>query len=91
MGFSEAELSSVFLERMTGENNASEEWTGMPEFDQQDKTAFRTLHVHFATNKDVQDFAVLLGQTITEKTRFLWFPNIVIETYADKRYVSTDA
>lgn len=91
IGFDAADLNSIFLERSHGETNADEEWTGMPEFDQQDKRAFRTLHVHFATDKDVKDFAELVNQTITEKTRFLWYPNIVIETYADKRYESPDA
>lgn len=90
-GFDTADLNSIFLERLQGETNAAEEWVGMPEFNQEDKRAFRTLQVHFATDKDVQDFAQLVGQTITEKTRFLWYPRIIIETYADKRYESTDA
>lgn len=87
IGFDPGELASIFLEREDGETDAEAEWDGMPEFDQQDKKPHRTLHVHFASDEDVETFAQAVGQKITDKTRFLWFPEIVIETYADKRYV----
>ena len=60
----------------------------MPEFDQRDKTAFRSLPVHFKDQEAVDKFAALIGQKVTNKTRFVWFPAIEIETYADKRYVA---
>lgn len=63
------------------------EWEGMPEFDQQDKTPFRTLRVHFADQAAVDAFAELTNQKITEATRMLWYPEIEIERYADKHYV----
>ncbi len=87
LGFSEQELSGIFLDQEIGENDASAEWTGMPEFDQQDRKAFRSITVHFKDQAKVDEFARLVGQLITEKTRYLWFPEIEIETYADKRYV----
>ena len=62
------------------------EWEGMPEFDQKDKTAFRTFPVHFKNQEAVDKFAKLIDQNITEKTRFVWFPEIEIEKYADKSY-----
>lgn len=64
----------------------NEEWKGMPEFVHEDKTAFRSLAVHFKDQEAVDRFAELVGQKITEKTRFLWYPEIEIERYADKRY-----
>jgi len=63
-----------------------EAWEGMPEFDQKDKTAFQSIHIHFKNQDGVDKFAELIGQAITEKTRFLWYPEIEIEKYADKRY-----
>ena len=63
----------------------------MPEFVQEDKTAFRSIPVHFKDQAAVDAFAALVGQTITEKTRFLWFPEIEIESYADKRYAADGA
>ena len=63
-----------------------EMWQGMPEFEHDDKTSFKRLIVHFKSQKEVDDFAALVGQKITDKTRFIWYPEIEIETYADKRY-----
>ena len=64
------------------------EWTGMPEFEQEDLTATRTISVHFATQEDVCAFARLVGQTITDKTKSLWYPKAEIRRFADKRYIS---
>jgi hypothetical protein len=66
--------------------SAADLWKGMPEFEQEDKTAYQSIHVHFKTEQDVEDFARLINQTITDRTRSLWFPFIEIERYADKRY-----
>ena len=61
-------------------------WEGMPEFENEDKTAYKSLTLHFKDQDAVDAFAELVGQTITDKTRYLWYPKIEIETYADKRY-----
>ena len=51
-----------------------DEWEGMPEFEQEDETAFKDLTVHFANVVDMEEFAQLIGQTVTEKTRSIWYP-----------------
>ena len=92
MGFNEQELFSALLEKQTGANDANAEWQGMPEFDQQDKSSFRSIQMHFKDQAAVDEFAALVGNKITDKTRFMWFPYIEIETYADKRWaVEPDA
>ena len=35
---------------------------------------YRTIKVHFETEEAVQEFARLIGQKITERTKFIWFP-----------------
>lgn len=87
LGFGD-DLQNVLLERLDGENDPGTLWQGMPSFENEDKTAFRSLAIHFADQAAVDAFAKKIGQTITDKTRFVWFPEIVIETYADKRYVA---
>lgn len=62
------------------------EWKGMPEFEQQDKSAYQSIHVHFAFQEDVRDFAGLIGQVITEKTRSIWYPELIPEKQQDKKY-----
>ena len=49
------------------------EWEGMPEFERE-PLAHRTIRVHFATPEDIGKFAEMMEQSITEKTRYLWYP-----------------
>jgi hypothetical protein len=77
---------TVILSAGNEANDPYAHWVGMPEFDQQDKRAFRSIPVHFASQEDVDKFADLIGQKITEQTRYLWFPETPIERYADKAY-----
>jgi len=84
-GFTNADLNLVGF---GGENDPSSEYTGMPQYNQEDKTAFRSVVVHFRTQEDVDAFSKLVNQTITEKTKYLWCPEAEIERYVDKVYDS---
>lgn len=84
-GFNDAAVAKLFADNDEDDDQTGE-WEGMPEFDQQDKKAFRSLALHFPDQAAVDKFAELIGQKITEKTRFVWYPEIEIERYADKRY-----
>ncbi len=83
--FFDNELAAI-LSGGKGPTDPAAEWKGMPEFDQKDKTAFRTLAVHFKDQAAVDAFATLVAQKIADKTRYMWFPTIEIEPYADKVY-----
>ena len=50
------------------------EWQGMPEFNQEDLSPMKSIIVHFKSQEDVDAFAELFGQKITEKTKYLWYP-----------------
>lgn len=64
----------------------TENWKGMPEFVQEDKEPFRSVIIHFFDQAGVDEFARLINQKITDKTRMAWYPNIIIEKASDKRY-----
>ena len=67
------------LAAMAGEGeDGSDAWKGMPEFEQEDLGAFRTIHVHFAGQEDVNAFAELVKQKITDETKFIWYPQLEI-------------
>lgn len=66
--------------------NPASEWGGMPDYENEDKRSFQSIHVHFKNQEDVDAFAKVVQQTITDKTRSIYFPEAEIETYADKRY-----
>jgi hypothetical protein len=56
--------------------NWKDHWRGMPEFIQDDLTPFKTIHVHFDNQEHVDRFAELVGQRITPKTRYIWYPRV---------------
>jgi|SRR5215831_7213375 len=69
-----------------GADDPSELWQGMPEFNSEDQTAIQSIHMHFRTRKDVDDFAKLINQSINPKTNYLWFPHRQRERLIDKEY-----
>lgn len=68
-------------------NKWQEEWQGMPEFIQEDKQPIQTIVVSFETKEDVQDFAELIGQKLTYKTKSIWFPPKNRDIVNNKIYV----
>ncbi len=61
---------------IAGAADVNEMWEGMPEFGSEDMGPVRTIKVNFATQGDVEIFAELLGQKITDKTRSIWYPEV---------------
>ena len=62
------------------------EWEGMPEYNQSDKTSVRSVIVHFASDEDCDNFFELLQQNHTEKTKSIWYPEQVFMDTESKRY-----
>jgi len=50
------------------------EWQGMPEFEQDDLSAIKSIKINFASLDDYEKFCKLIGQNLTEKTRSTWYP-----------------
>jgi len=69
------------------EENWEKEWQGMPEFNQKDLTAFKSITVHFANKEDMEEFARLVGQKITIKRKSLWYPEADKIQDSRRRYV----
>lgn len=70
-----AQLAQRYLDSET-KQDAQDEWKGMPEFEQNDEMPCRRLVVNFKSEQDAQDFAKLVGQKLTDKTRFIWHPEV---------------
>lgn len=70
-------------------NNPFDEWEGMPEFEQEDKTAFKSILVHFANIEDFQTFSDLIGQTLSDnRTQSIWYPEKKRESMVNYRVVN---
>ncbi|HEY1878412.1 MAG TPA: ParB/Srx family N-terminal domain-containing protein [Caulobacteraceae bacterium] len=83
VGFSEVELTSLFLDREEGENDPNAEWAGMPGFEQE-AAGFHHVVVHFSDQDGMDAFAQLVGQPVTKTVRYLWFPPVEPERVAGK-------
>lgn len=64
------------------------EWSGMPEFNQKAQPPFQTLQLHFRNKDDRDRFAKLVEQTITDRTKWMWYPKVENVPFSDKRYVA---
>ena len=66
------------------------DWEGMPEFENTDMGPYSSLVVHLVSLEDRNEFAKMVGQSVTPQTRFLWIPALVIENYNSRiRYSNT--
>ncbi len=70
-GFSQHELGLDYGEP----DDPNELWEGMPEFEQENQI-LRSITVHFQTLPDVEAFAELIDQSITDKTKYVWYPAV---------------
>lgn len=50
-------------------------WVGMPEFVQRQVKPFSKIIVRFESEEDLNDFAELIGQKLTPKTKSIWHPH----------------
>jgi len=49
-------------------------WEGMPEFIQEKKEPFSKIIFRFESEDDLNEFAELIGQKLTPKTKSAWYP-----------------
>lgn len=66
---------------------AKEHWVGMPEFEQEKQRPYAKIIFRFASEEDLQEFAEMIGQKLTEKTKSAWHPKLVRGLNSNKRYV----
>jgi hypothetical protein len=70
-------------------DDPSAEWRGMPEFEQEDQSAYRTVYVHFDDVDAVRDFERLMGQRISDQTKSIWHPERIPQKRGE--FVSDEA
>lgn len=74
-------LAALLSERAAGAGlftgtpvDPNELWKGMPDFEQEDVSSWKSIHVHFENAENYQAFAHLVEQSLTEQTRAIWYP-----------------
>ncbi|WNI34683.1 hypothetical protein [Chryseobacterium sp. SG20098] len=82
IGFEKIDL----IPKGVGENNPTEEWEDMPEFEQENLLAKNRVIVSFENDDDRFAFAKLIGIKMTRDTKSIWFPEKKPEAVKDFRY-----
>jgi|TARA_R110002167_G_scaffold92164_2_gene247637 hypothetical protein len=75
----DTEAPASLAEFIGMEDNTKEwkkEWVGMPEYKQEDNPTFKTISMHFRNKEDYEEFAKLIEQPLTKKTKSTWFPRL---------------
>lgn len=67
--------------------NWTEEWKDMPEYVQQNQMPAQSIKINFANKEDVQKFAELIEQKITNKTKSCWYPKQNLIKPSDYLYI----
>lgn len=87
-GFNEQDIDQLFA----ADVDPTTLWKGMPEFNQPDAFAFRSIIVHFKTAEGVDDFKKAINQPqITDVTKFIWFPPVPEEGFMERHYASVES
>jgi hypothetical protein len=71
--------------------DADKYWVDMPEFVQDEKKSFKTIYLHFRSEEDFVSFVkkykqVDDEQTITPKTKSMWYPHLDKDENSLKRW-----
>jgi ParB-like nuclease family protein len=87
-GFNEQDIDQLFV----AEANPEDLWRNMPEFNQPDAFAFRSIIVHFKNETGVEEFKKAVNQPqITPVTKFIWFPPEPRLSYMQDSYITEPA
>jgi len=68
-----------------------EEWENMPEYSNREIKPYKTIKVHFKTKEDYVQFAKLISQNLTEKTKSIWHPKLLKGLYYSKLRYSDES
>lgn len=79
--------SQMKQEKLFEDKNAwQKEWVDMPEFIQEKKEPYSKIIVRFNSEEDLQEFAKLIEQKLTNKTKSIWHPKLIRGINSNKRY-----
>jgi|TARA_A100001391_G_scaffold205129_1_gene203671 hypothetical protein len=90
LGFDEKEIENMITfkgdETYFDSDMAREHWTEMPDFIHEDNKPYRTIFLHFDDDKQVEEFAQMINQIITDKTKTIYFKEREQRVLKDKVY-----
>jgi len=62
-------------------------WIGMPSFVQEDDAPFKKIYISFRNEDDYDEFAKLINQNLSDKTKSIWYPKLERDENTLKRWI----
>jgi hypothetical protein len=75
------------LEFVPSHEEWKKHWKDMPEFKNDEKKPFKTINVHFRTEEDYYEFAKMIDQNLTDKTKAIWHPKLEKNNLLSRRWI----
>ena len=72
-----SDLSEFLDIEDVNEPDWKQHWKGMPEFIQEKDVPYKTIQISFRNEEDYQEFAKMVNQNLTEKTKSIWYPKLI--------------
>jgi len=79
-----------FVDINNSTNSWEEEWQNMPEYSNKEIEPYKTIKIHFKTEQDYDNFSKLIDQNLTEKTKSVWYPELVKGINSKLRYTDSN-
>ena len=65
-------------------------WVGMPEFIQENNPPYKRIIISFRNEDDYNEFAKLVDQNLSDKTKSIWYPKLDREANSLLRWVEEE-
>ncbi len=87
--FNFMDLNDQEFEQVTADDDHDweEHWVGMPEYDQENNPPYKKIIMSFRSKEDYEEFAKLIDQKLTNKTKSIWYPKLDKDENTLKRWI----
>lgn len=75
------------LDKAKEDDSWENHWMGMPSFTQEEAGPYKKVTVSFRTQEDFDEFAKVICQKMTAKTKSIWYPALAKDANCLKRWV----
>lgn len=74
-------------ETVQEEKEWKKHWVGMPEFVQEPNAPYASIKLNFRSKEDYDEFAKLIEQNLSDKTKSIWYPKLDRDQNSLKRWI----
>ena len=65
-------------------------WVGMPEFENESNPSYKKIQISFRNEEDYNEFAKVIGQNLSDKTKSIWYPKLEKDKNGLRRWIEDD-